>query len=269
MILRVVWIFVCRIWLGVVMFGFLVFLGFLGMTKPKTRVNRPPRENDTVVVGRSRLGECTKGVRSPTDFAKEGDEDAFFDTSTHKANAYATSFSGGPSDLSLLPSFTNHVLLDIWRNKGRGILKCINHGYQISTWKTIKQRPEKERVAKLINDSSLAPLGYISYDGGNMVYILGIFERWQPQTNTFHLPFGGMTITLKDVRVLLGILVIGKNVATPFKDCKSLTEMVSRLLEVSETDTEEEIRTRPGFTVSLAWFNDKGNLCHQIRCRKI
>ncbi|KAK9118732.1 hypothetical protein Scep_016825 [Stephania cephalantha] len=33
--------------------------------------------------------------------------------------------------------------------------------------------------------------------------------------------------------------------------------MVSRLLEVSVTDADEEIRTRPGLTVSLAWLKDR------------
>ncbi|KAK9161043.1 hypothetical protein Syun_007384 [Stephania yunnanensis] len=42
---------------------------------------------------------------------------------------------GGPSDLSLIPSFKQHVLLDTWRNK------------------IITQHPEKENVEKLINDS--------------------------------------------------------------------------------------------------------------------
>ncbi|KAK9157337.1 hypothetical protein Scep_003911 [Stephania cephalantha] len=140
---------------------------------------------------------------------------------------------------------------------GRGFLKCINHCYRISAWKTITQHPEKERVAKLINDFGLVPLGYISYDRGNKVYISGIIERWQPETNTFHLPFGEIMITLENVWVLLGILVTSKTVVVPFKDRKSLIAMVSRLLEVSVTDADEEIKTRSGLAVSLTWLKDR------------
>ncbi|KAK9088666.1 hypothetical protein Scep_027748 [Stephania cephalantha] len=60
-----------------------------------------------------------------------------------------------------------------------------------------------------------------------------------------------MTITNEDVRVLLGILITSKTMVAPFKDSKSLTTMVSRLLEVSVTDVDGEIKIRPGFTVSL------------------
>ncbi|CAN0846935.1 Protein MAINTENANCE OF MERISTEMS [Linum grandiflorum] len=35
-------------------------------------------------------------------------------------------------------------------------------------------------------------------------------ERWQPDTNSFHLPFGEMTITLHDVRYILHVLTDGK-----------------------------------------------------------
>ncbi|KAK9083388.1 hypothetical protein Scep_029859 [Stephania cephalantha] len=162
-------------------------------------------EKGRLVVGRSGLGECTEGSRTPTDSVEERDEDDSFDTSTRE---------------------------------------------------TITQHPKKERVAKLIKDFGSAPLGYISYDGGNRVYISGIVERWQPKTNTFHMPLDEMTITLEVVRVLLGISVTSKTVATPFKDRKSVTAMVSRLLEVSVTNADEEIRTRPGLTVSFAWLKD-------------
>ncbi|KAK9083754.1 hypothetical protein Scep_030225 [Stephania cephalantha] len=38
-------------------------------------------------------------------------------------------------------------------------------------------------------------------------------ERWHPETNTFHLPFSEMPITLDDVSILLNIPVVGKVVA--------------------------------------------------------
>ncbi len=48
----------------------------------------------------------------------------------------------------------------------------------------------------------------------DMPLISAFVERWQPETNTFHLPFGEMTITLHDVWYLLRIPVTGAPVIT-------------------------------------------------------
>ncbi|CAI0475429.1 unnamed protein product [Linum tenue] len=42
------------------------------------------------------------------------------------------------------------------------------------------------------------------------VLISAFVERWQPDTNTFHLPFGEMMILLHDVQYLLQIPVEGR-----------------------------------------------------------
>ncbi|PNX60839.1 serine/threonine protein phosphatase 7 long form [Trifolium pratense] len=39
--------------------------------------------------------------------------------------------------------------------------------------------------------------------------VVAFTERWHPETGTFHLPIGGMTITLDDVSCLLHIPISG------------------------------------------------------------
>lgn len=52
-------------------------------------------------------------------------------------------------------------------------------------------------------------------------------ERWQPEINTFHMPFSEMTITLDDIGTILGILVMGRSVSMEplsFERAKLLVE---------------------------------------------
>jgi hypothetical protein len=39
-----------------------------------------------------------------------------------------------------------------------------------------------------------------------------LVDRWRPETHTFHLPFGEMTVTLKDVTMLTGLPIRGRPV---------------------------------------------------------
>ncbi|XP_020686692.1 serine/threonine-protein phosphatase 7 long form homolog [Dendrobium catenatum] len=45
--------------------------------------------------------------------------------------------------------------------------------------------------------------------------ITALVERWCPQTNTFHLPVGEMTITLQDVQIILGVRTDGPALVGP------------------------------------------------------
>src|SRR5438105_15680180 len=40
-----------------------------------------------------------------------------------------------------------------------------------------------------------------------------LVDRWRPETHTFHMPFGEITVTLKDVTMITGLPIRGTPVA--------------------------------------------------------
>lgn len=98
------------------------------------------------------------------------------------------SFPGGPIDPSVLCSFNTHVAAAIWKGDERGVLKCWSLASRLLKWKwptDAKANTWKE----LIKKSGLMRLRTMSYRAPNRNLISTFVERWQPETNSFHLPF--------------------------------------------------------------------------------
>ena len=53
----------------------------------------------------------------------------------------------------------------------------------------------------------VATMTRINLDPAGLIH--GLVERWRPETHTFHLPVGEMTVTLQDVSCLWGLLIHG------------------------------------------------------------
>ncbi|KAL4276488.1 hypothetical protein AHAS_Ahas20G0212200 [Arachis hypogaea] len=47
---------------------------------------------------------------------------------------------------------------------------------------------------------------------GHSALLSALVERWRPQTHTFYLPVGEVTLTLEDVSYILGLLINGEAV---------------------------------------------------------
>ncbi|KAK9131300.1 hypothetical protein Sjap_011787 [Stephania japonica] len=172
-------------------------------------------------------------------------------------------FPGGPIDRSLLKSFKDHVAAAIWNNEHRSLLKCINHGAQIAEWDLQSCHPDTQGLQRIIQRSGLAPLIDCSYRKANKEVISAFVEWWQSETNTFHLPFGEMSITLEDVSILLKIPVTGKVVAVENfsryteESRKDAIELVSKLLGVSPDEAEEEVNITKGLTMRVVWLKSR------------
>ncbi|CAN6194938.1 unnamed protein product [Urochloa humidicola] len=49
----------------------------------------------------------------------------------------------------------------------------------------------------------------------NPAALTALIDRWRPETHSFHLPCGEMTVTLQDVAMLLGLSIRGLAVIGP------------------------------------------------------
>ncbi len=56
-----------------------------------------------------------------------------------------------------------------------------------------------EEIRQVVSDSGLDALLRVSYSVIDKGLVGAFVERWQPDTSSFHLPIGEMTITLDDV----------------------------------------------------------------------
>lgn len=79
--------------------------------------------------------------------------------------------------------------------------------------------------------------------------ITALVERWRPETHTFHLPAGEISVTLQDVNILLGLRVDGPAVTGSTKN--NWADLCEDLLGLRPGPGDLH-----GSHVSLAWLRD-------------
>nr|KYP33064.1 Serine/threonine protein phosphatase 7 long form isogeny [Cajanus cajan] len=169
------------------------------------------------------------------------------------------SFLGGPEDLSVLRNFSDHVATRLWSDEDRGELKIFNHGRKVKSF-VIKHH----QIQKLVDKSGLASLLLCNYQMVNKGLVFAFVERWHPETSSFHLPIGEMTITLDDVSCLLHLPIRGALFSQPVMDHDIACVYLEDLLGVSHKDAILEIRATRGAHVRMSWLRD----VYDARCQE-
>ncbi|KAL3646645.1 hypothetical protein CASFOL_009189 [Castilleja foliolosa] len=151
--------------------------------------------------------------------------------------------AGGPMIPELIPSFGGHVAVDVWERKERGVLKIYTRGGHLKHCTGFDPATEVEEYHAL-QATGLAHLHEMTYRSADSALISAFVERWQPDTNTFHMPFGEMTITLHDVLYMMGLPINGK-VCVPTTKADTAVKMANMLAllphELSELDFKETL----------------------------
>ncbi|CAL2235637.1 unnamed protein product [Prunus armeniaca] len=213
-----------------------------GTTKASS--SRPNRQRPTASARRQRAApqdhiEDTTEVEDvvPTDYSNvdaEVEDVATAQDSNVEVHAEPTKPSRvGPIDPSLLTSFKTHIAATIWNNQGN---------------------PNNSIFKGYIQRSGLEHLIRCSYRNADKIVVSTFVERWHPETNTFHMPFGEMTITLDDVSSILGIPVSGAAVAPLGDDDDTNFELLVKYLGVTDEEANEQLHKYSDEYVSLSWL---------------
>ncbi|KAJ7968770.1 Serine/threonine-protein phosphatase 7 long form-like [Quillaja saponaria] len=150
-----------------------------------------------------------------------------------------------PIDRSVLHHHDDHRSVRVFKapQSAEHVLKCRRREAVIT-----RGRCEiHPRIAEYVSQAGfygVMKLGFIQLDWH---LVTALVERWRPETHTFHLPHGEVTITLQDVSILLGLAVDGEVVSgvvggNIYTDCE-------RLLGVVPPD-----RAIKGSTLNLQWL---------------
>ncbi|KAM6549833.1 hypothetical protein CsatB_021509 [Cannabis sativa] len=133
------------------------------------------------------------------------------------ADPYGT--NPGPIDCSVLYDQEKHVSSAVWDGQERGALRCHEHTSKLDQWALTRKQLEFVEKAGF---GYLKLIPAISLDNP---LISALVERWRRETNTFHLNVGEMTVTLKDVALLLGLAIDGEPViGTTYTTCQFVCE---------------------------------------------
>ncbi|CAL1378025.1 unnamed protein product [Linum trigynum] len=149
--------------------------------------------------------------------------------------------AGRPKDPSLLRSFLGHVAHHLYTGQAdRGLITCYDRS---STLQHVLAPYEMadSRARTAVKTSGLPHLVDITFQSELATALISAFvERWKPNTNTFHMPFGEMTILLHDVAHILNIAVEGEvMVADPRQlEKRSLEDDMRALLGLDRDDLD-------------------------------
>ncbi|KAH6756892.1 hypothetical protein C2S53_006694 [Perilla frutescens var. hirtella] len=195
--------------------------------------------------------EKTRGNEGDDNAHEEGDKNA--NNEDDAEEILRGPFPGGPTDTSVLRSFKTHVAAAIWRGKERDVLKCHSQTTKLLRWSAACN---SETWKLLVKSSGLLRLRKVAYRAPNRNLTSAFVEQWHPETNSFHLPFGEMTITLEDVKCLTGLSIEDRPVEFVGEDVAGGRHMVRRLLGVSAEKAVQEVSDR-GQYVKLRWLQSR------------
>ncbi|KAD2804669.1 hypothetical protein E3N88_38046 [Mikania micrantha] len=102
-------------------------------------------------------------------------------------------------------------------------------------WIYLCKNPITENVLQYICLAGFSGVIECEYRRLDSALISALVERWRPETHTFHMPFGEVTITLQDVAVLLGLKIDG-NVVNGIDQLLTTEQIIANFYSLTATN---------------------------------
>ncbi|KAD4584805.1 hypothetical protein E3N88_22406 [Mikania micrantha] len=118
----------------------------------------------------------------------------------------------------------SHRARDIFNN--REVPKLVFRRADQKFFSFLSSNPITDNVKRYIDIAGFGGVidsGYRNLDHG---LLEALIERWSPETHTFHLPFGEVTVTLEDINILWGLPIEGEVVS----GCEQLSSLAHRIV---------------------------------------
>ena len=122
-----------------------------------------------------------------------------------------------------------------------------------------------ERYTEFIEPTGLLPFIHMDRRSTlpmNPAAITALVDRWRPETHTFHLRTGEMTVTLQDVSMILALPIEGKPVCIDTK-ADGWRGMMEDMIGKSppEIYNEDGEKLRPTAGATYTWIADNFSKC--------
>ncbi|KAI3878824.1 hypothetical protein MKW92_025247 [Papaver armeniacum] len=159
----------------------------------------------------------------------------------------ASDIPGQPIDPHLLCYYGDQIARVVWENSNprknpRPLLKLHQHQDMVKTMWPIDK--ECAKVQEYVKNSGFYPLIKYGHHKIDRALINAFRERWYPETNTYHLPFGEMTPTIEDVERITGLPSKGEEVYAVYSGktmtWKFMFDLIKRTLGKNEAEIKKE-----------------------------
>ncbi|CAN0846224.1 Protein MAIN-LIKE 2 [Linum grandiflorum] len=172
-----------------------------------------------------------------------------------------TGIEGGPRVIDLILNFRAHIAHRLWTQLNYRVLSDMGfrkhhkplHRLDDYVWK-------HPGSLDFVQASGLGHLPRCMSSHVDVALLTAFIERWQPDTNTFHMPFGEITITLHDVYYILRLPIVGNELSS-ISDSNTYLRVLAGLLEITVAKVEARFFRSDGFSiVRLLEHMEAGNI---------